>query len=151
MLDINTFVKKIKEKSRLMGIDPGKSRVGISLSDENRKIALPHKTLLKKEFVSLNKNINLIIQENEVGGIVVGNPINMDGSLGPSSQSARDFCKNLSKNISIPIALWDERLSSQGSYNIMRELDINSSKKTKLLDQNAAAFILQGFLDFMNK
>ena len=91
------------------------------------------------------------INENNIEGVVIGNPINMDGSAGPSSQSAKDLSINLSKNISIPITLWDERLSSQGSFNIMKDLDINSSSKRETLDRNAAAFILQGFLDFLNK
>jgi putative Holliday junction resolvase len=75
----------------------------------------------------------------------------MDGTLGSSAQSAKDLSLNLSKNISIPITMWDERLSSQGSFNIMRNMSQNISGKRKLLDQNAAAFILQGFLDFLNK
>ncbi len=151
MLDIDSFRKKIKEKSRLMGIDPGKSRIGISLSDENRRIAIPFKTIHKKEFSVFLKEIISIIDENKIEGIVIGNPINMDGSKGPSSQSAKDLLINLSKNISFPIILWDERLSSQGSFKIMQNLDINSSKKRDSLDRNAAAFILQGFLDFLNK
>ena len=151
MLDIEDFRKKIKEKSRLMGIDPGKARVGISLCDENRKIATPYKTLEKKDFASFLKQLVAIINENNIEGVVIGNPINMDGSAGPSSQSAKDLSINLSKNISVPITLWDERLSSQGSFNIMKDLDINSSSKRETLDRNAAAFILQGFLDFLNK
>ena len=77
--------------------------------------------------------------------------VNMDGSKGPSSQSATDLSYNLSKNISVPITMWDERLSSSGTFKIMRELEVNSSKKQEALDKNAAAFILQGFLDFINK
>ena len=90
-----------------------------------------------------------IIKENNIKGIVVGNPINMDGSKGPSSQSAKDFAKNLSNNISIPIVMWDERLSSQGAFNLSSNLDINTSKKVKKLDQNAASFILQGAIDYI--
>ena len=151
MLDIDDFRKKIKEKSRLMGIDPGKSRIGISISDENRVLATPLKTLTKKDFSDFLDDILLIVRENNIGGIVIGNPINMDGSRGPSAQSAKDLGFNLSKNISIPITMWDERLSSQGAFVIMRDLKVNSSKKRQALDKNAATFILQGFLDFLNK
>ena len=151
MLDIEDFKKKINEKSRLMGIDPGKRRVGISICDENRKIATPHKTLEKKDFNNFKDEIVQIIKDFNIDGIVIGNPIKMDGSTGSSSQSAKDLAINLSKNISLPIILWDERFSSEGSFKIMRNLPINSSKKRETLDKNAAAFILQGFLDFLNK
>tara|TARA_B100002051_G_scaffold210368_1_gene201928 strand:+ start:276 stop:731 length:456 start_codon:yes stop_codon:yes gene_type:complete len=151
MLDIEDFKKKINEKSRLMGIDPGKRRVGISICDENRKIATPHKTLEKKDFNNFKDEIVQIIKDFNIDGIVIGNPIKMDGSTGSSSQSAKDLAINLSKNISLPIILWDERFSSEGSFKIMRNLPINSSKKRETLDKNAAAFILQGFIDFLNK
>ena len=82
--------------------------------------------------------------------MVIGNPISMDGSKGSSSQSAYDFSKNLSKNITVPITLWDERLSSEASFKITNELGTNTSSKVKNLDKNAAAFILQGAIDFMS-
>ena len=95
-------------------------------------------------------DINIIIKENSIKGIIVGNPIRMDGSIGSSSQSASDFSKNLSKNITVPIAMWDERLSSEGSFKITREMDINTSNKVRNLDKNAAAFILQGAIDYIS-
>ena len=151
MLDIEDFKKKINEKSRLMGIDPGKVRIGISISDENRKIATPHKTIIKGNFDNFLSEINILISDFSIEGIIIGNPLNMDGSTSSSAQSARDLAINLSNNISLPITLWDERLSSEGSFKVMSNLNINSSKKRSLLDQNSAAFILQGFLDFLNK
>jgi len=98
----------------------------------------------------LLKEIQDIIKENNIRGIVIGNPINMDGSLGKSSQSATDFAKNLSNNITIPIVLWDERLSSEGSFKITRNLGSNVTDRVKKLDKNAAAFILQGAIDFLS-
>jgi len=92
--------------------------------------------------------INKIIKENDIKGIIIGNPINMDGTSGKSSQSAVDFAKNLSKNITIPITMWDERLSSEGSFKITKELNINVSNRVNKLDKNAAAFILQGAIDY---
>ena len=94
--------------------------------------------------------IDILIKENNIKGIIVGNPINMDGSKSRSSQSANDFSKNLSKNITIPIAMWDERLSSEGAFKITSELATNVSNKVRKLDQNAAAFILQGAIDFLS-
>ena len=151
MLDIEVFIEKINKKSRLMGIDPGGKRIGIAISDENKIVATPYTTLIKENYTSLVSQIKKIIDENQIDGIVIGNPINMDGSEGPSSQSAKDLAKNLSKDITENITLWDERLSSQGAFNLSNELAINSSKKVKKLDQNAAQFILQGVLDFYHK
>jgi len=82
-------------------------------------------------------------------GLIVGNPINMDGSLGPASQSIKDVCNNILKNINVPLCLWDERLSTIGAFNLSRQLDVNVSKKVKNIDKNAAAFILQGAIDYL--
>ena len=151
MLDIDVFIEKIKKKSRLIGIDPGGKRIGIAISDENKIVATPYTTLIKENYKDLLFQIKKIINEYQIDGIVVGNPINMDGSLGPSSQSAKDLAKNLSKDITENITLWDERLSSRGAFNLSNELAINSSKKLKKLDENSAQFILQGVLDFYHK
>ena len=99
--------------------------------------------------IFLNK-INQIIEENEIKGIIVGNPINMDGSLGKSAQSALDLAKNISNNVTIPITLWDERLSSQAAFKLTNALNTNVSSKIENLHQNSAAFILQGALDYLN-
>jgi len=151
MLDIEDFEKKIDKKSRLLGVDPGKKRIGIAISDENKIVATPYTTIVKNKFSDLLVQINKIISDNDIRGIVIGNPINMDGSPSQSSQSAKDLAINLSKNISIPITMWDERLSSRGAFNLSNELDINTSKKISKLDKNSAAFILQGALDFLNR
>ena len=151
ILSNNEFKTNIGRNSRLLGIDPGKKNVGISICDENQMVATPLKTIQKNKFENLLKEIKDIINENKIMGIVVGNPINMDGTTGKSSQSAYDFCKNLSKNITIPITMWDERLSSSGAFKITKKLNINSSNRVKNLDKNAAAFILQGAIDsFIN-
>ena len=151
MLDIDEFKKKIDKKSRLMGIDPGRKRIGIAISDENKIIATPYSTIIKKDYSSFLIEIKKIISENNIKGIVIGNPLNMDGSPGPSSQSAKDLVLNLSKDITQNITMWDERLSSQGAFNLSSNLDINVSKKVQKLDENAAQFILQGALDYLTK
>ena len=151
MLDIEEFKKKLDKKSRLIGIDPGKKRIGIASSDENKKVATPYTTLIKKDYSSFLAEIKKIVQENTIKGIVIGNPINMDGSSSSSSQSAKDLALNLSKDITQNITMWDERLSSEGAFNLSSNLDINVSKKVQKLDENAAQFILQGALDYFNK
>ena len=145
------FPNKIGKGTRILGIDPGKKNIGISISDPNQKIATPLKIIFMKKFKKFIEDLNRVIMDYEIKGIVVGNPINMDGSIGPRSQSAKDFAQNISKMTNLPITLWDERLSSDGAFSLMDELDINSSKKTKKLDQHAAAFILQEDLDFLIK
>ena len=151
MLDIDVFIEKTKKKSRLIGIDPGGKRIGIALSDENKIVATPYTTIIKENYRNLVDQIKKIVKEYEIDGIVIGNPINMDGTEGPSSQSAKDLAKNLSKDITENITLWDERLSSQGAFNLSNDLAINSSKKVKKLDENSAQFILQGVLDYYHK
>ena len=151
MLDIEEFKKSIGKKSRLLGIDPGKNRVGIAISDENKVVSTPLKTILKKNNSNFLNEIKEIILENNVKGIIVGHPINMDGSTGPSAQSAQDFATFLSNNVSIPVSMWDERLSSQGAFNLSSNLDINVSKKVDKLDENAASFILQGAIDYIRR
>jgi len=150
MLSIDEFKTKIGNNSRLLGIDPGNKNIGFAICDENKKVATPLKIIQKSKFELLLNEINQIIKENHIKGIVVGNPINMDGTLGKSSQSANDFAKNLSKNITIPIVLWDERLSSVGSFKISKDLGTNVTNRLNKLDKNAAAFILQGAIDYLS-
>ncbi len=150
ILSIQEFKTIIGDNSRLLGIDPGKTNVGIAICDENKKVATPIKIIKKNKLVSLVDEINKIINDNHIKGIVIGNPINMDGSVGKSSKSALEFAKNLSKNIRIPIVLWDERLSSAGAFKITSFLEDNVTNRVKNLDKNAAAFILQGAIDYLN-
>ncbi len=151
MLDIEDFKKKLDKKSRLMGIDPGRKRVGIAISDENKIIATPYTTIVKNKYSDFVKEIIEIFKENQIKGIVVGNPINMDGTSSNSSQSAKDLAINLSKDVTENVVLWDERLSSQGAFNLSNDLASNTTKKVSKLDQNSAQFILQGVLDYLTK
>ena len=150
IVSIDEFKTNIQRNSRLLGIDHGNKNIGFAICDENKKVATPLKILQKSKFKVLIEQINQIIKENDIKGIIIGNPINMDGSLGKSSQSANDFAKNLSKNIAIPITMWDERLSSEGSFKITQELGTNTSNRVNKLDKNAAAFILQGAIDYLS-
>ena len=150
ILGIDDFKTKIGSNSRLLGIDPGSKNVGFAICDENKKVATPLKIIKKTKFLTLIKEINEIIKENQIKGIVIGDPISMDGIKGKSSNSVNDFAKNLSKNITIPITLWDERLSSEGSFKITKELGTNVTNRLNKLDKNAAAFILQGAIDYLS-
>ena len=150
ILNIKDFKSNTGSNSRLLGIDHGNKNIGIAICDENHMVATPLTTLHKSKFEKLLKEIKEIIDENNIKGVVIGNPINMDGTLNKSSQSAFDFSKNLSKYITIPITLWDERLSSEASFKITKDLGTNTSKRVKNLDKNAAAFILQGAIDYLS-
>ena len=149
MITIDEFKNKLSSGSRLLGIDLGKKRIGIAISDYNQKIATPLQTLEKSKQGKLIDELESIISENDIKGIIIGNPINMDGTYGKSSQSAKDTAVNISNKIDIPISLWDERLSTVGAFNLSSELDTNVSKRVKDIDKFAAAFILQGALDFI--
>jgi putative Holliday junction resolvase len=150
ILSIDQFKSNIGTNCRIIGIDPGSKNIGIAICDENQKVATPLKTIKRNKFDILVKELTAIISENSIKGIVVGNPINMDGTIGKSSQSASDLTKNLSKIITTPITMWDERLSSEGSFKITEKLGTNTSNRVKKLDANAAAFILQGAIDFFS-
>ena len=150
MITIENLKKKLSRKVRLLGLDMGTKRIGVSICDEYQSIATPFKTINKINLNQLIDEIKLIVKENDIKGIIIGNPINMDGSEGPSSQSIKDTCRIISENLDLPISLWDERLSTVGAFNLSSQLDVNVSKREKKIDENAAAFILQGAIDFLN-
>ena len=151
MITIDELKVQLDNKSRLLGIDMGSKRIGVSICDENRKIATPYETIHFTNLNNLISRIKEIILENNIKGIIFGLPLNMDGTEGPSAQSVKDKIKLIGKEIIIPILLWDERLSTVGSFNLSSQLDINVSKRVKNIDQNSATFILQGVLDFLSK
>jgi len=150
MITIEDFKKKQSEKCRLIGLDLGSKRIGVSICDEKQSIATPFKTINKTNTNELIIELKEIINEYNIGGLIIGNPINMDGSLGRSSQSVNDISNNIDQEIDIEVCLWDERLSTVGAFNISSQLDVNVSKREKNIDQNAAAFILQGAIDFLS-
>ena len=150
MITLEEFKKKHSDKCRLIGLDLGSKRIGVSICDEKQLIATPLKTLNRNSLNELISELKMIINENDIKGIVIGNPLNMDGSSGRSAQSVKDTSQYIEKNINLPICLWDERLSTVGAFNLSSELDINVSKREKKIDENAAAFILQGAIDFLN-
>ena len=148
MITLEEFKKKHSDKCRLIGLDLGSKRIGVSICDAKQLIATPLKTINRNSLKDLVDELRLIINENDIKGIIIGNPLNMDGSSGRSAQSVKDTTENIEKNLDIPICLWDERLSTVGAFNLSSQLDINVSKREKKIDENAAAFILQGAIDF---
>ena len=150
MITLEEFKKKRSDKCRLIGLDLGSKRIGVSICDEKQLIATPLKTITRNSLNELIVELKVIINENNIKGIIIGNPLNMDGSSGRSAQSVKDTSQKIEENINIPICLWDERLSTVGAFNLSSQLDINVSKREKKIDENAAAFILQGAIDFLN-
>jgi len=150
MITIEEFKKKQSEKCRLIGLDLGSKRIGVSICDEKQLIATPYKTIHKSKNNELIDELKNIIQENNIRAIIIGYPLNMDGSSGSSAQSVNDVSKNIDKEIDVDVCLWDERLSTVGAFNLSSQLDVNVSKREKNIDQNAAAFILQGAIDYLN-
>ena len=149
MITIQELKTKIDQKTRLLGIDMGSKKIGISICDDKRLIATPFQTI---SFISLNnliEDIKKLIKENNIKAVIIGDPINMDGSHGKASQSIRDKTAIISRKIEVPTVLWDERLSTVGAFNLSSQLDVNVSKRTKNIDKNAATFILQGAIDYL--
>ena len=151
MITIDELKVQLDSKSRLLGVDMGTKRIGVSICDENRKIATPLETIEFTNIKKLCSRLRELILENNIKGIIFGLPLNMDGTEGPSAQSVKDKIKLIYKDLDLSIVLWDERLSTVGSFNITSQLDINVSKRVKNIDQNSATFILQGALDYLDK
>ena len=116
MITLEEFKKKHSDKCRLIGLDLGSKRIGVSICDEKQLIATPLKTINRNSLVEVINELKDIVAENNIKGIIVGNPLNMDGSLGKSAQSVKDTSQNIEKSINIPICLWDERLSTVGAF-----------------------------------
>lgn len=134
--------------SRLMGFDLGSKTIGIAVSDRTLAVASPVETIKRTRFAKDAERIEALIAEHGVGGLVVGLPVNMDGSEGPRCQSARAFANNLLKRRDMPLAFWDERLSTAAVERMMTdEADLSRRRRGELVDKLAAAWILQGLLD----
>ena len=150
MVTLDELKDKLASNARLIGLDLGTKRIGIAICDDKRKIASPYKTIEYKNMQHLVNELKIIIKDNNIFAVIIGNPINMDGSFGKSAQSINDKAKAIEKELDLIIVMWDERLSTSGAFNISSNLDINFSKKKKNIDEKAAAFILQGALDYLN-
>lgn len=142
------IVKTHKPESRLMGLDLGSKTIGLALSDTSLLIASPLKTIKRTTFTKDAEILESLFKNYDVGGIIVGLPINLDGSEGPRCQSTRQFAMNLLERQDIPIAFWDERLSTVAVERILiDEIDMTRKRRAKVIDKAAATYILQGALD----
>ena len=133
--------------ARLLGIDLGTKTIGLALSDVERCIATPLETLKRTKFTADAERIKSIVGRFQVAGVVVGLPLNMDGSEGPRAQSTRSFARHLAPILGIPIAFWDERLSTAAVTRALLDADASRARRGELVDKMAAAYILQGALD----
>ena len=141
------LAEKKKESMRLLGVDLGSKTIGLAVSDPSLKIASPITTLKRSKLSSNAIEFSNIIKDYQIGGIIVGLPINMDGTEGPRVQATRDWSLDLARILSIPVAFWDERLSTVAVERIMLTADMTRNKRAAKIDQAAAAYILQGALD----
>ena len=136
-----------KTSGALLGVDPGTKTLGLAISDRTRLIATPLETILREKFTVDAQHLLKIYTGNEVSALIVGLPVNMNGTHGPRTQSVKDFCTNLLKLQDLPIFLWDERLSTMAVTRGMLEADVSRKKRKENVDKLAASYILQGVLD----
>ncbi len=133
---------------RLLGLDVGKKTIGLAISDSAYTIGSPLETIRRTKFAKDAERISALVEENVIGGLVIGLPFNMDGSEGPRCQSVRQFSQNLEKVLGIPYVFWDERLSTAVVERMLvEEADMSRKRRAQVVDKLAAAYILQGALD----
>lgn len=137
----------LPERGALIGLDLGTKTIGVATSDPERKLATGVETVARKTFTADAKRLLALAAERNAAGFVLGLPVNMDGSEGPRAQSTRAFARNFEKLTSLPIALWDERLSTAAVERDLIAADMSRARRAEVIDQHAAAFILQGALD----
>jgi putative Holliday junction resolvase len=145
------FKKVIIKDKRVLGLDLGSKTIGLAISDSKLVVSSPLTTIRRKKFTIDAEILITLINERMVGGLVLGLPINMDGSEGPRAQSTRQFAQNLIEKIDIPIVLWDERLSTAEVERVLiNEIDMSRKRREQVIDKMAAGVILQGFLDYLH-
>ena len=132
---------------RLIALDVSDSTIGVAIADPDQRVASPLATIARKKFRDDAARLASLIGERKIGGLIIGLPVNMDGSEGPRCQSVRAFAANLVKLIDLPISFWDERMSTQAIERAMIAADVTRARRARAIDQAAAAYILQGFLD----
>ncbi len=142
------FAAALPAGARLLCLDVGEKTIGLALSDTRRSVATPYETIARGKFTHDMETLRRIIKEQNVGGLVIGYPVNMDGSQGPRTQSTRTFAANLGKIIDLPMLLWDERMSTLAVNRMMEdEADLSRARRAELVDKLAASYMLQGLLD----
>ncbi|HHZ77327.1 MAG TPA: Holliday junction resolvase RuvX [Rhodospirillales bacterium] len=148
---LSELIKYLPKKSRLLGLDVGRKTIGLAVSDSDMKIATTVGTIRRSKFTKDVKNLDAIITERQVNGLVLGLPISMDGNEGPACQSVRQFAVNLDNILEIGITFWDERLSTSAVERLLiKEADLSRNRRSEIIDKMAAAYILQGALDSLS-
>ncbi len=151
ILDLAEMRAQISPGQRILGFDVGAKTIGLALADATLTIASPLEILRRTKFTKDAERIKALIDEHNVGGLVIGLPVNMNGSEGPRCQSVRQFAANLLGKFDIAVAFWDERLSTAAVERMMvEEIDLSRKRRGELVDKLAAAWILQGALDAMD-
>lgn len=145
--DLADMAPVIPQMSALIGLDLGEKTIGIAVSDRLRQVATPLKTLKRGKFGVNATELAALIEEREIGGLILGLPFNMDGSEGPRAQSTRAFARNLAQRGTVPIGFWDERLSTVAAERALLEADTSRRRRAEVIDHVAAGYILQGALD----
>lgn len=152
LVDLREFKEKLPKYKALIGFDYGSKRLGVAVSDLLLMSATPYKIIQRRNIEVDFAEIKKIIQEKEVGGIVYGLPLQMNGEEGQTAQEVRKFAQRLAQEINLPYYFWDERLSSSAVESVMiKEADLSRAKRKKSLDAGAAAYILQGCLDALSR
>jgi putative Holliday junction resolvase len=151
LIAIEDLPPKLAPEARLLGLDVGTKTVGMALSDVTRSIATPYDTIRRTKFTADAKTIGEVIERNRVGAVVIGLPINLDGTEGPRAQSTRAFARNLAAHIAVPMLFWDERLSTAAVERHLIEADVSRKRRAEIVDRMAAAYILQGALDRLRR
>lgn len=147
--DIRNLPAKLEPRAALFALDLGEKTIGIAVSDDSRRIASPLETIRRKKFTQDAETLLKLADEYAIGGYIVGLPVNMDGTEGPRCQSVRQFGANLSEKTDLPIAFWDERMSTQAMERHLIDQDVSRRRRAEVIDKMAAHFILQGALDFL--
>ncbi len=150
MIDENPLAA-IPPSGKILGLDLGTKTIGVAVSDGMRYSASPLETIKRTKFTQDAERIIELIAENQAVALVLGLPLNMDGSEGPRVQSTRAFARNLAAKISLPIAFWDERLSTSAVTRMMIEADLRRDRRAEVVDKLAASYILQGALDRLRR
>jgi putative Holliday junction resolvase len=148
-ISLNELAERLPRQKRLLGLDLGTKTIGLALSDLGRSVASPLSTIKRKKFTPDAEALLALADEHEVGGFIIGLPVNMDGSEGPRAQATRAFVRNLPHKTDLPICYWDERLSTAAVTRTLIEADTSRARRGELVDKLAAAYILQGALDRM--
>jgi putative Holliday junction resolvase len=148
---IEELPSKLPPGARLAGLDLGTKTIGIALSDFGLRIATPFHTIRRTKFGKDAEELLALCAREKVAGLVLGLPVNMNGTEGPRAQATRAFLRNLAALTDLPVALWDERLSTAAAERAMLEADLSRKKRAERIDAAAAAFILQGALDRLAK